>query len=197
MAEATIRSLVGLGALAGIVLLGAADVQAHHHNPPQNYPPVDPAFVHCEGFMGGNANKCYDTANEVYQINAALTEGLSNNDFTVALQISTEHTPQMFPNGSVSFGLSAENFALLTRWAGTHHFSFISVVDSFEYKPVDKNNVVLFGPITFTINDLEHGTTRIIHSLNTEVFRRDNHAPLGWVHVYEQLAYVQTLIGDE
>jgi len=55
---------------------------------------------------------------------------------------------------------------------------------------------VAYGIITFTIEDHEHGTIRVISSVETELFRRNPHMPRGWELVYEQLSYTQPLLGE-
>lgn len=197
MAKAIIRTLVGIGALVGVSISGATDVQAHHS--PPLYPPIDPARVECASFRSGNhpgaQKQCYDTAEELYQLFELLLSQLAAGDVAEAIQETLPTTPQMFPDGSVVYGFAG--FASIAAdWVGSNDYEFVSISNSFRYRPLDTSTVVAYGLVEFTIIDHEHGETRTITSAQTELFRRNQQMPRGWEQISEQLAYVTPLIGD-
>ena len=112
-----------------------------------------------------------------------------------AIQETLPTTPQMFPDGTVVYGV--EGFGTIAaRWAASNDFTIGPTSATFRYRPLNRTTVVAYGPITFTIEDHEHGTTRVLDSVQTELFRRNPQMPRGWEQVYEQLAYTQPLLGD-
>ncbi len=174
-----------------------------HFTDPQGVliPPVDPSLVDCTAFRPAkhphSQQDCYDTANDFYQLNELILAQISANDLAEAEQEVLPTTPQMFPDGTVVYG--PEGFVpIAADWAGSNNFTFISVTaPTFRYRPLDTETVVAFGIINFTIQDNEHGTIRTIASAQTQLFRRNSDMPRGWEHIYEQLAYVQPLLGDQ
>jgi hypothetical protein len=195
MARVNIRALVGVGTLLGSIVLSAAVVQAQAT--PSNYPPIDPSRVDCTAFRTGNAEQCYRTANEVYQLNLLILSEFEAGDFASAEQDVLPTTPQMFPDGTVIYGVGSENFPVIAAWASSNDFAFVSIDDAFRARPLDKDTVVLFGRIYFTIVDYEHGgKVRTIYDAQTEMFRRNPQMPRGWELIYEQIGYITPLLGD-
>lgn len=194
MVNARRRTLVGIGILVASILGGAVVVRAGD-SPPDKYPPVDPARVECTAFQPANEELCYKTANDLHQLFELILDQFAVGDVANATLETLPTTPQVFPDGTVVYGV--EGFAsIAARWAASHDFTFGPTVATFRYRPLDPTTVVAYGMITFTINDHEHGTTRGISSVQTELFRRNPQMPRGWEQVYEQLAYTQPLLGD-
>jgi hypothetical protein len=209
MAKASIRNLVGVGALVGCIALGATVVQADPSSPRYdatashydtngksfNYvSPIDPARVECTAFSG-SFQKCYDNANDLYQLFELILDQLEAGNFEEAIGESLPTTPQMFPDGTVVYGVEGAA-SILSAWAGSNDFEFGPITNTFRYRPLDNKTVVAYGIITWTIIDYEHDTVQIIESAQTELFRRNPHQPRGWEQIAEQLAYVQPLLGD-
>ena len=196
MAKGTIRTLVGVGTLVGSIILGAAVIRAGGSSP-NNYPPVDPAQVDCTAFRPASTKLCYKTANDLHQLFELILDQIEADDVANAIQETLPTTPQVFPDGTVVLGV--EGFATIAaRWVDSNDFTFGSISATFQYRPLDPNTVVAYGIINFTIEDHEHEPTRVftISSVQTELFRRNRRLPRGWEQVYEQLAYVQSLLGD-
>lgn len=201
MVRGIIRTLASIGVFAGTITLGITDVRAKHHPPPPpSFPPIDPSLVECSAFRPAkhphSQQDCYNTANDLHQLIELFLAQLSANNVAEATQETLPTTPQMFPDGTVVYGLAG--FASIAAdWAGSADFSFISVTaDEFRYRPLDTETVVAFGIVNFTIQDNEHGTIRSFASAQTELLRRNSQMPRGWEQIYEQLAYVQPLLGD-
>jgi hypothetical protein len=193
MVNAKLKTLVGIGLLGASILGGAAVLRAGSSSS-HSYPPIDLSRVECTAFRPINDALCYKTANDLYQLFELIFDQLEAGDET-ALQESLPTTPMVFPDGTVVYGV--EGFAsIAARWAGSTDFTFGPVSDTFRYRPLNSTTVVAYGIIQFTINDQEHGTTRVISSVQTELFRRNSQMPRGWEQVYEQLAYTQPLLGD-
>jgi hypothetical protein len=104
-----IGTLLGAGILVANVILGTADVHAKKPRPPI-FPPIDPSRVDCTAFRTGNEEQCYRTANEVYQLNLLILSEYEAGDFASAGQDVLPNTPQMFPDGTVIYGVGPENF---------------------------------------------------------------------------------------
>lgn len=162
MANATIRTLVGVGTLVGSLILGAAVVRAGRSSP-HTYPPVDPARVECTAFRPANDRLCYKTANDLHQLFELILDQFAVGDVANAIQETLPTTPQMFPDGTVVYGV--EGFGTIAaRWAASNNFTVGPTSATFRYRPLNRTTVVAYGPITFTIEDHEHGTTRFIDS---------------------------------
>jgi hypothetical protein len=193
MTKGNIRVLAGVGTLLGSIVLGAAVDRADVSN---YVPPVDPARVECTAFRPASPRLCYKTANDLHQLFALILDQLEADDVANAIQETLPTTPQVFPDGTVVYGV--EGFGTIAAaWTGSNDFTFGPISDTFRYRPLDPNTVVAYGIISFTIEDHEHRTTRIISSVQTELFRRNHRLPRGWEQVYEQLAYTQPLIGTQ
>jgi len=202
MTRAIIRALVGVGVMVGSILSGVTDVRAHHPPPPPtpSFPPVDPSQVDCTAFRSANhphsQQLCYDTANDLHQLFQLVLYQIANNNIAEAIQESLPTSPQMFPDATVVYG--PDGFASIAAdWIGSNDFIFLSTSFTFRYRPLDANTAVGFGIVNFTVQDNEHGTVRTISSAQTELFRRNHQLPRGWEQIYEQLAYVQPLLGDQ
>ena len=193
MTKGNIRILVSVGTLLGSIVLSAAVDRADVSN---YVPPVDPARVECTAFRPASSRLCYKTANDLHQLFALILDQFEANDLANAEQETLPTTPQVFPDGTVVYGV--EGFGTIAAaWAGSHDFTFGSISDTFRYRPLDPNTVVAYGIINFTIEDHEHGEIRVMSSVQTELFRRNHRLPQGWEQVYEQLAYTQPLIGAQ
>jgi hypothetical protein len=119
-------------------------------------------------------------------------------DFASAGQDVLPNTPTMFPDGTVIYGVGPENFPVIAAFVGSNDFAFVSIDDEFRARVLDKDTVVLFGNIDFTVVDDEHGgTVRIIHDAQTELFRRNPQMPRGWELVYQQIGYITPLRGEQ
>jgi hypothetical protein len=196
MSKGFIRALLGVSIVLANVILATADLQAKEPPPPM-FPPIDPSRVDCTAFRGEDQEQCYSTANEVYQLNLLVLSQFEANDFATAEQDTLPNTPQLFPDGTVLRGVGPETFPVIQALFGSTDFEFISIVDQFEARVLDKDIVVLFGKIDFTILDHEHGDiVRIIHDAQTEMFRRNPQMPRGWELVYEQIGYITPLLGN-
>jgi hypothetical protein len=196
MAKGTMRALIGVGTLLGSIVLGVAAVQAPARVTPSTFPPLDPAQVECTAFRPASYELCYKTANDLHQLIELVLAQLSANDVADAILEALPTTPQMFPDGTVVYG-PAGFASIAADWAGSNDFSFISVTaPEFRYRPLDTKTVVAFGIVYFTIQDNEHGTIRTFASAQTELLRRNSDMPRGWEQIYQQLAYVQPLLGQ-
>ena len=196
MAHGNIRALIRVGTLLGSIVLGAAAVQTPAQVTPSTFPPLDPARVECTAFRPQSYKLCYQTANDLHQLIEVILAQLSANDVANAILETLPTTPQMFPDGTVVYG-PAGFASIAADWAGSNDFSFISVTaPEFRYRPLDTKTVVAFGIVYFTIQDNEHGTIRTFASAQTELMRRNSDMPRGWEQIYEQLAYVQPLLGQ-
>jgi hypothetical protein len=194
MANAMLSKLVGVGTLVGTIILGAAVGRAGSPLP-HNYPPVDPAHVECTAFRPANDELCYKTANDLHQLFELILDQFAVGDVANATQETLPTTPQVFPDGTVVYGF--EGLAsIAARWAGSNDFTFGPTSAAFRYRPLNPTTVVAYSILQFTINDHEHGTTRVLSSVQTELFRRNPQMPRGWEQVYEQFAYTQPLLGD-
>jgi hypothetical protein len=71
IANATIRTIVGVGTLVGSLIVGAAVVRAGRSSP-HTYPPVDPARVECTAFRPTDDQLCYKTANEWFVLGISV-----------------------------------------------------------------------------------------------------------------------------
>jgi len=197
MAKGTMRTLIGVGTLLGSIVLGAAAVQAPARVTPSTFPPLDPARVECTAFRPASYALCYKTANDLHQLIELILAQLSANDVANAILETLPTTPQMFPDGTVVYG-SAGFASIAADWVGSNDFSFISVTaPEFRYRPLDTKTVVAFGIVSFTIQDNEHGIIRTFESAQTELLGRNSAMPRGWEQIYEQLAYVQPLLGQQ
>jgi hypothetical protein len=196
MRHAKLNMLVGVGLLAllGTIIGGAAGVHTRGV-PPDPYPPVDPDRVECDAFRPANARLCYQTANDLHQLFELILAQFAAGDMANAEQETVPTTPQVYPDGSVVYGL--KGFAsIAARWAGSSDFTFLSTSAAFRYRPLNRTTVVAYSILEFTLLDHEHDTTRSISTVQTQVFRRNPQMPRGWEQVYEQLAYRQPLLGD-
>jgi hypothetical protein len=201
MIRAIFWILASVGILAGGITLNVTDVRAQMPPSPPSFPPIDPSLVECTSFQPAKhpqaEQDCYDTAEDLHQLIELVLVQLAANDFANAIQEALPTTPQMFPDGSVVYG-SAGFASIAARWVGSNDFSFISVTaPEFRYRPLDTETVVAYGVVYFTLQDNESGTTRSFASAQTELLRRNSDMPRGWEHIYEQIAYVQPLLGDE
>jgi hypothetical protein len=108
------------------------------------------------------------------------------------------NTPQMFPDGTVIYGVGPENFPVIADLVGSNDFEFVAIDDEFTARVLDEDMVVLYGRINFTILDHEQGgTLRTLHNVQTEMFRRNPQMPRGWEFVYEQIGYRTPLLGEQ
>jgi hypothetical protein len=74
----------------------------------------------------------------------------------------------------------------------------VAIDDACRARMLDKDMVVLYGDIDYTILDHEHERTlRTLHNTQTEMFRRNPQMPRGWELVYEQIGYMTPLFGDQ
>ena len=196
MSKGFIRALLGVSIVLANVILATADLQAKEPPPPM-FPPIDPSRVDCTAFRGEDEEQCYRTANEVYQLNLLVLSQFEANDFATAEQDTLPNTPQLFPDGTVLVGVGPETFPVIGAWLGSNNFAIVSVDDAFRARVLDKDTVILYGNIDFTILDHEHGgTVRTFHDAQTEMFRRNPQMPRGWELVYEQIGYITPLLGN-
>lgn len=195
MSHSITRTLVGTGLLLAHVIAGPASVYAQPPRPAL-FPPLDPSRVDCTAFRTVNAAHCYKTANEVYQLNLLILSQYEAGDFAKAGLDVLPNTPQMFPDGTVIYGVGPENSPVIEAFVGSDHFEFVAIDDAFTARVLDKDTVVLYGHISFTILDYEHGgMLRTFYDAQTEMFRRNPQMPRGWELVYEQIGYIQPLFG--
>ncbi len=122
MANAMLRMLVGVGTLVGSIILGAAVVRADGSSP-HNYPPIDPARVECTAFRPAHDALCYTTANDLYQLNELILDQFEADDVTTAIQETLPTTPQVFPDGTVVYGVEGA-LTMIAAWAGSNDFTF-------------------------------------------------------------------------
>ena len=187
--------VMGVSTLLGSLVFGAAVVQAPAQVTPSTFPPLNPAQVECTAFRPASSQLCYKTANDLHQLFELVVEQIEADDVPTAIQETLPTIPLLFPDGTVVYGF--EGFAsIVARWAASSELTFGPVSYAFRYRPLNRTTVVAYGIITFTIEDHEHSTTRVIESVQTELFRRNPQMPRGWEQVYEQLAYTQPLLGD-
>jgi hypothetical protein len=194
MANAMLSKLVGMGTLVGSILFGTALGRAGSPLP-HNYPPIDPARVECTAFRLANDVLCYQTANDFYQLNELVFDQLEADELASAEQETSPTTPIVLPDGTVVHGLE-EFGTVAAAFIGSNNFTFGPISNTFRYRPLNPTTVVAYSILHFTINDHEHGTTRVLSSVQTELFRRNHQMPRGWEQVYEQLGYTQPLLGD-
>src|SRR5438128_6972703 len=152
MSNGIIKTLVGAGILLANIILGTVDVHAKKPRPPI-FPPIDSSRVDCTAFRTGNEEQCYRTANEVFQLNSLILSQFEANDFAAAEQDTLPTTPQLFPDGTVIRGIDPDVLPTIAAWAGSSDFAFVSIDDAFMYRPLDKDLVILFGGLNFTIVD--------------------------------------------
>ena len=196
MSNGIIRTLLVAGILLANVTLGTADVHAKKRQPPL-FPPIDPSRVDCTAFRTGNEEQCYETANEVFQLASLILSQFAANEVAAAEQDTLPTTPQLFPDGTVLRGIDPDVLPTIAAWIGSNNFAFVSTDDTFMYRPLDQDLVILFGGLNFTIIDYEHGgTVRTIRDAQTEMFRRNPQMPRGWELVYEQIGYITPLLGN-
>ena len=196
MSNGIIKTLVGAGILLAYIILSIGDVHAKKPRPPI-FPPIDPSRVDCTAFRTGNEEQCYETANEVFQLASLILNQFATNDVAAAEQDTLPTTPQLFPDGTVIRGIDPDVLPTIAAWIGSNNFAFVSTDDTFMYRPLDKDLVILFGGLNFTIVDYEHdGMVRTIRDAQTEMFRRNPQMPRGWELVYEQIGYITPLLGD-
>jgi hypothetical protein len=187
MVHAMISTLVGVGTLVGSLLLDAAVLQAASSLPP-TYPPVDLALVEGTPFRPAHDQLCYKTANAVHQLCALILDPCAVGDITNAIQETLPTTRQVFPNGTVVYGVEGVG-SIASCWAASINCIFGPTSATFQYQPLNFTTVMAYGLITFTLEDYEHGTTRVTESVQTELFRQHLQMLRGWAQVYEQLAY--------
>lgn len=161
---------------------------------PTSYPAVDSTRVECSAFRPADDALCYKTANDLHQLFELILDQMEAGDTENAIQETLPTTPQVFPDGAVVYGFEGFD-SIAARWAGSNDFTFGPVSAAFRYRPLDVNTIVAYGIIKFTIEDREHGTTRVMSSVQTELFRRNPGLPRGWEQIYEQLSYTQPLLG--
>ena len=197
MSNGFIRTLLGVSILLANVILATADLQAQEP-PPPIFPPIDPSRVDCTAFRTGNEEQCYETANEVFQLASLILSQFAANEVAAAEQDTLPTTPQLFPDGTVLRGIDPDVLPTIAAWIGSNNFAFVSTDDTFMYRPLDQDLVILFGGLNFTIIDYEHGgTVRTIRDAQTEMFRRNPQMPRGWELVYEQIGYITPLLGNQ
>lgn len=212
MAKAVVRTLVGLGALVGSIIVSTdvvrtdvssadsyADVSAGYQSADVKgldyVPPIDPSRVDCTAFTSGSSQACYKTANDFYQLNELILDQLEAGNFAEAEQETLPTTPQLFTDGTVVYGVDGVA-VIVSPVFGSTDFSFGPLSNNFRYRPLDHNTVVAFGVITWTIIDREHGTVRTLETAQTELFRRNKHMPRGWEQIYEQFSYLIPFLGE-
>ena len=197
MSHGFIRTLLGVSILLANVIWATAALQAQEPQPPR-FPPIDLSRVDCTAFRTGNEAQCYKTAHEVYQLNLLILSQYAANDFANAGLDVLPNAPQMFPDGTVIYGVGPENFSVIADLVGSNDFAFVAIDDEFTARVLDEDTVVLYGRINFTILDHEHGgTLRTLHNVQTEMFRRNPLMPRGWEFVYERIGYRTPLLGDQ
>jgi hypothetical protein len=197
MSNGIISTLVGAGILVANLLMAPADGHAKQPRPP-TFPPIDPLRVDCTAFRRGNAEQCYKTANEVYQLHLLILSQYEAGDFPNAGLDVVPHMPTLFPDGTVTAGVGPETFPVLAALVDSTDFAFVAIDDAFIARVLDKDTVILFGPINFTILDHAHGgTLRTLHHVQTALFRQNRHMPRGWELTYEQIGYQTPLLGDQ
>src|SRR5262249_23743238 len=150
MANSCIRTLLGGSILLMIVLGATADVHAKKPQPAL-FPPIDSSRVDCTAFRGGSTAQCYATANEVYQLASLILSQFAANDWDGAEQDPLPTTPQLFPDGTVIRGIDPEVLPTITAWLGSSNFVLVSLADAFTYRPLDRDLVILFGGLNFTL----------------------------------------------
>jgi len=155
MSNGFIRTLVGVSILLANVILAPADV--HAKKPSPMFPPIDPSRVDCTAFRTGNEEQCYETANEVFQLASLILSQFAANEVAAAEQDTLPTTPQLSPDGTVLRGIDPDVLPTIAAWIGSNNFAFVSTDDTFMYRPLDKDLVILFGGLSFTIVDYEHG----------------------------------------
>jgi len=197
MLNGIIRTLLVASILLANVTLGTVDAHAEQPQAPL-FPPIDPSRVDCTAFRTGNEAQCYKTANEVYQLNLLILSQYAANNFANAGLDVLPNTPQMFPDGTVIYGVGPENFPVIADLVGSNDFEFVAIDDEFTVRVLDEDMAVLYGRIHFTILDHEHGgKLRTLHNVQTEMFRRNSLMPRGWEFVCEQIGYRTPLLGDQ
>ena len=195
MTKARLCTLISLGVLVGSLVWSGTDGSTRQH-PGPTIPPLDPTRVECTAFRPASAALCYQTANDLYQLFELILSQIAANEVEQAIQETLPTTPQLFPDGTVVYGV--EGFAsIAAAWAGADAFTFLSVTNTFRYRPLDRHTVVAYGGVEFTIRDTNQGVERTIASVQTELFRRNPRMPRGWEQVAEQLAYVTPLLGEQ
>ena len=195
MPHPRLRMLVSFATIVGTLLWGILVVHAGNASPHAS-PPVDPARVDCTAFRPANDRLCYQTANDLHQLFEVILAQFAAGDVLNATLETLPTTPQVFPDGTVVYGVAGFG-SIAARWAASNNFTFGLTTATFRYRPLNRTTVVAYGIITFTIDDHEHEITRVIDSVQTELFRRNPRMPRGWEQVYEQLAYQQDLLGDQ
>jgi hypothetical protein len=199
MSKGFIRTLLGVSIILANVILATADLQAKEPPPPM-FPPIDPSRVDCTAFRGENEEQCYRTANEVYQLNLLVLSEFEAGDFASAEQDVLPNTPQLFPDGTVVYGVGPENLPIYAAFFGSNNFSGVTIVsidDEFQARVLDKDTVILFGSVIFKVADYtQNGILRTLHNAQTEMYRRNPQMPRGWELVYEQIGYITPLLGN-
>src|SRR5688572_3814012 len=137
MANSIISTLLVAGILLANVTLGTVDVHAEKPQPPL-FPPLDPSRVDCTAFRMGNEAQCYKTANEVYQLNLLILSQYAANDFANAGLDVLPNAPQMFPDGTVIYGVGPENFPVIADLVGSNDFEFVAIDDEFTVRVLDE-----------------------------------------------------------
>jgi hypothetical protein len=136
MAKGRITTLLGAGLLLIPLLIGSSDGHAKTPRPPL-FPPLDPSRVDCTAFRTGNEAQCYRTANEVYQLNLLILSQYAANDFAHAGLDVLPHTPQLFPDGTVIYGVGPENVPVIADLVGSTDFEFVAIEDAFTVRVLD------------------------------------------------------------
>src|SRR4029453_15970627 len=121
MSNGIIRTLLVVGVLLANVTLSPVDGHAEQPQPPI-FPPIDPSRVDCTAFRTGNEEQCYRTANEVYQLNLLIPREFETGDFASAEQDVLPNTPQLFPDGTVVYGVGPENLPIYAAFFGSNDF---------------------------------------------------------------------------
>ncbi len=66
---------------------------------------------------------CYTTANDLYQLNELILDQFEADDVTTAIQETLPTTPQVFPDGTVVYGVEGA-LTMIAAWAGSNDFTF-------------------------------------------------------------------------
>ncbi len=187
--QAVIGSIAAAGALVLGCLVYAGDARA------RGQPQIDPAIVDCSTFVSNSQSLCLDMADEMFQLVQLIFEQFVAGD-PRALTETVPTTMTVFPDGSVEYGLEglAKRSAALF---GSNNLSFIEIMPTLRYKPLDERTIVFAGTVAFTLQDHESADEiRTVTFAQTQLFRRNPHLPRGWEQLEEQLSYVSPLIGD-
>ena len=128
MTKARLCTLISLSTLVGS-LMGSSTDGSTRPRPGPTIPPLDPARVECTAFRPASAALCYQTANELYQLFELILAQIAANEVEQAIQETLPTTPQLFPDGTVVYGV--DGFAsIAAAWVGADAFTFLAVTNT-------------------------------------------------------------------